>query len=78
MVELFSTDSARVTMDYQSGHKVEQEEIDLTVMADVKTYKALGSKFTAKKVKRFTRIDEETGGELPEDSKNPDMPDLFG
>lgn len=78
MVEFFDTDSARVQMDYQSGHKVETEELDLTELADVKTYKALGSKFTAKKVKRFTKIEEDNGGELPDDQKDPNSPDLFG
>lgn len=79
LVEFFSTESAKVLMDYQAGHKVEKEELDLTELADVKTYKALGSKFTAKKIKRFTRIEtEENGGELPEDAKDPNSPDLFG
>ena len=79
MVEFFATEEARVSMEYQSGHKVEKEELDLTELADIKTYKALGSKFTAKKVKRFTRIEtEENGGELPEDEKDPNSPDLFG
>lgn len=79
LVEFFSTESAKVLMDYQAGHKVEKEELDLTELADVKTYKALGSKFTAKKIKRFTRIEtEENGGELPEDAKDSNSPDLFG
>ncbi len=78
MVEFFNTEDTRVVMDYQSGHRVEQEELDLSELADVKTYKALGSKFTAKKVKRFTRIKTENGGELPDDEKDPDSPDLFG
>lgn len=79
LVEFFSTESAKVLMDYQAGHKVEKCELDLTELADVKTYKALGSKFTAKKIKRFTRIEtEENGGELPEDAKDPNSPDLFG
>lgn len=78
MVEFFASEEARVSMAFQSGHKVEEEELDLTELADVKTYKALGSKFTAKKVKRFTRIESENGGELPEEMKDPDTPDLFG
>lgn len=79
MVEFFDTESARVVMEFQSGHKVEKEELDLAELADVKTYKALGSKFTAKKVKRFTRIESaENGGELPDDEKDPNSPDLFG
>lgn len=79
MVEFFATEEARVSMEFQSGHKVEKEELDLTELADIKTYKALGSKFTAKKVKRFTRIETvENGGELPEDEKDPNSPDLFG
>lgn len=79
MVEFFATEEARVSMEFQSGHKVEKEELDLTELTDIKTYKALGSKFTAKKVKRFTRIETvKNGGELPEDEKDPDSPDLFG
>lgn len=79
MVEFFDTENARVVMEFQSGHKVEKEELDLAELADVKTYKALGSKFTAKKVKRFTRIESaENGGELPDDEKDPNSPDLFG
>lgn len=79
MMEFFDTENARVVMEFQSGHKVEKEELDLAELADVKTYKALGSKFTAKKVKRFTRIESaENGGELPDDEKDPNSPDLFG
>ncbi len=79
MVEFFASEDARVSMEYQSGHKVEKEELDLAELADIKTYKALGNKFTAKKVKRFTRIEKvENGGELPEDEKDPNSPDLFG
>lgn len=79
MVEFFDTENARVVMEFQSGHKVEKEELDLAELADVKTYKALGSKFTAKKVKSFTRIESaENGGELPDDEKDPNSPDLFG
>ena len=78
MIEFFSTENARVMMDYQSGHKVEQEELDLTELAEVKTYKALGSKFTAKKVKRFTRIKDSSSEEVSENDTDSDSPDLFG
>ena len=78
MIEFFSTENARVMMDYQSGHKVEQEELDLTELAEVKTYKALGSKFTAKKVKRFTRIKDSSNEEVSENDTDSDSPDLFG
>jgi topoisomerase-4 subunit A len=56
MIELFATDDARQLMEYQVGREVQKEELDLTEVADVKGYKALGSKFTAKKVKRTSRI----------------------
>ena len=56
MVEFFATDDARELMEYQVGREVQKEELDLTEVADVKSYKALGSKFTAKKVKRMSRI----------------------
>ncbi|MCK9182042.1 MAG: DNA gyrase/topoisomerase IV subunit A [Fibrobacteraceae bacterium] len=78
MVEFFSTDEAKVLMEYQAGHEVKKEELDLTEVADIKTYKALGSKFTAKKVKRVTRIENEPKEELPGDKKDPNSPDLFG
>ena len=78
MVELSSTEDARVTMDYQSGHKVEQEELDLTELAEIKTYKALGSKFTAKKVKRFTRIKGAAHEEESSVHSDSESPDLFG
>ncbi|MCQ2092357.1 MAG: DNA gyrase/topoisomerase IV subunit A [Fibrobacter sp.] len=56
MIEFFATDDARQLMEYQVGREVQKEELDLTEIADVKGYKALGSKFTAKKVKRTSRI----------------------
>jgi topoisomerase-4 subunit A len=79
MVEFFATEDARVLMEYQVGREVKKEELDLTAVADVKTYKALGSKFTAKKVKRVTRIEEpaeEPEGVAPK-AKDPRKPDLF-
>ena len=56
MIEFFATDDARELLEYQVGREVQKEELDLTEVAEVKGYKALGSKFTAKKVKRATRI----------------------
>ena len=56
MVEFFATDDCRQLMEYQVGREVQKEELDLTEVADIKSYKALGSKFTAKKVKRTSRI----------------------
>ena len=56
MIEFFATEDARQLMEYQVGREVQKEELDLTEVADVKSYKALGSKFTAKKVKRTSRI----------------------
>lgn len=56
MIEFFATDDARELMEYQVGREVQKEELDLTEIAEVKGYKALGSKFTAKKVKRASRI----------------------
>ena len=80
MVEFFATEDARVLMEYQMGREVKKEELDLTEVADVKTYKALGSKFTAKKVKRVTRIEEPAPAKNPKASpkaKDPRKPDLF-
>jgi topoisomerase-4 subunit A len=56
LIELFATDDARELMEYQVGREVQKEELDLTEIAEVKGYKALGSKFTAKKIKRVSRI----------------------
>ena len=56
MIEFFATDDARELMEYQVGREVQKEELDLTEVAEVKGYKALGSKFTAKKIKRVSRI----------------------
>ncbi len=48
MIEFFATEDARQLMEYQVGREVQKEELDLTEVADIKSYKALGSKFTAK------------------------------
>jgi topoisomerase-4 subunit A len=56
LIELFATEDARELMEYQVGREVQKEELDLTEIAEVKGYKALGSKFTAKKIKRVSRI----------------------
>ncbi|MCF0216545.1 MAG: DNA gyrase/topoisomerase IV subunit A [Fibrobacteraceae bacterium] len=56
MVDFFATEDAKELMEYQVGREVQKEELDLTEVADIKSYKALGSKFTAKKVKRTSRI----------------------
>lgn len=70
--EVFTGDEAKVLMEYQVGREVQKEELDLTEVADIKTYKALGSKFTAKKVKRFSRITPEE--KLEEDEEANEAP----
>lgn len=78
--EFFSGGQARVLMEYQVGREVQKEELDLTELADIKTYRALGSKFTAKKVKRITRLSEDPAPEeAPEGAKlkDPYNVDLF-
>ncbi len=81
LIEFFATPSARVLMEYQVGREVQKEELDLTEVADVKGYKALGSKFTAKKVKRTTRLVNEAEPEenlaVKNKNKTDDTPDLF-
>lgn len=67
LVEFFGTKKARVIMEYQVGREVQKDTLDLTEVADVKGYKALGSKFTAKKVKRTTRLIEEDESEDDDD-----------
>ena len=63
---------------------MQKETLDLTEVADIKGYKALGSKFTAKKVKRTTRlIEEDEEDEEPEEkpsakkAKDPYSVDMF-
>ncbi len=75
LCELFSSDNARVLMEYQVGREVQKEELDLTEVADVKTYKALGSKFTAKKVKRFSRLTDDPVPTEDEDDEAPKATD---
>lgn len=71
LVEFFATKNAKVIMEYQVGREVQKETLDLIEVADVKGYKALGSKFTAKKVKRTTRLIEEDEEEEEEPEKKP-------
>ena len=81
MIEFFATDDARELMEYQVGREVQKEELDLTEVAEVKGYKALGSKFTAKKVKRATRItppDSFDDGSSEDESSDESDPELFG
>ncbi len=79
--EVFTGSEAKVRMEYQVGREVQKEELDLTEIADVQTYRARGSKFTAKKVKRIVRLTEEeqvSEEETPKfASKNPYEVDLF-
>lgn len=84
LVEFFATKNAKVIMEYQVGREVQKETLDLTEVADVKGYKAYGSKFTAKKVKRTTRLIEEDEEEieeeeesLPKKAKDPYSVDMF-
>lgn len=78
MVEFFATDDARQLMEYQVGREVQKEELDLTEVADVKGYKALGSKFTAKKVKRTSRISPaDPFCDSAEETEDDSEPDLF-
>ena len=78
MVEFFATDDARQLMEYQVGREVQKEELDLTEVADVKGYKALGNKFTAKKVKRTSRISPaDPFCDSAEETEDDSEPDLF-
>lgn len=80
LVEFFATQKAKVIMEYQVGRQVQEETLDLTEVADVKGYKALGSKFTAKKVKRTTRLIEEDDEPKPvktQKAKDPYSVDMF-
>lgn len=66
LYEIFVGDDAKVLLEYNVGRELKKEELDLTEVADIKSYKALGSKFTAKKIKRISRISPE---ELPEEEE---------
>ena len=80
MIEFFATEDARELMEYQVGREVQKEELDLTEVAEVKGYKALGSKFTAKKVKRASRIsppDTFDDGSNDDDDSDESNPELF-
>ena len=80
MIEFFATDDARELMEYQVGREVQKEELDLTEVAEIKGYKALGSKFTAKKVKRATRItppDSFDDGSNDDEGSDESDPQLF-
>ncbi|MBR5412608.1 MAG: DNA gyrase/topoisomerase IV subunit A [Fibrobacter sp.] len=80
MIEFFATEDARELMEYQVGREVQKEELDLTEVAEIKSYKALGSKFTAKKVKRATRItppDSFDDGSSEDEGSDESDPELF-
>ena len=80
LYEVFAGNEAKVALEYQVGKSTEKEELDLTEIADIKTYKALGSKFTAKKIKKITRITQEQNPEEKEKTKklsDPYVVDMF-
>ncbi|SHK49677.1 DNA gyrase/topoisomerase IV subunit A [Fibrobacter sp. UWEL] len=80
MIEFFASNDAKELMEYQVGREVQKEELDLTEVAEIKGYKALGSKFTAKKVKRVSRIspaDSFDDGASESDDADDAEPSLF-
>jgi topoisomerase-4 subunit A len=58
LLAFFDNSDPQCVIEYQgnTGKDIKKETIDLTVAADVRSYKALGNRFTAKKVKKVTKI----------------------
>jgi len=84
LIEFFDDPEAKVLIEYQgTGKDVQREILDMTEVADVRSYKALGSKFTAKKVRKVMKAPqaviagEQTPEEVLRKEKTLEL-DLFG
>jgi topoisomerase-4 subunit A len=83
LIEFFDDLEPKALVEYQTtGKEIQRELLDLTVVADVKSYKALGSKFTAKKVRKVMKAPETvvSGEQTPEEALKKEKPlelDLF-
>lgn len=59
LIEFFDEPEPQVLLESQgTGREVVRELLDLTVIADVKGYKAQGSKFTARKIRKVLKAPE--------------------
>lgn len=71
LIEFFDDPEPKALLEYQgTGREIIREVLDLTEVADIKSYKALGSKFTAKKVRKVMKAPETvvSGAQTPEDA----------
>jgi len=84
MLEFFDDLEPKALMEYQgTGKEIQREILDLSEVADVKSYKALGSKFTSKKVRKVMKAPEAVvnGEQTVEEVLRKEKPlelDLFG
>ena len=57
-MEFLSNPNPQVLVEFQIGKKIEKETLSLNEISDIRGYKALGSKFTAKKIINTSKIEE--------------------
>lgn len=58
LMEFLSNPNPQVLVEFQIGKKIEKETLSLNEISDIRGYKALGSKFTAKKIINTSKIEE--------------------
>lgn len=71
LIEFFDEDEPKALIEYQGpGREVTREVLELAEIAEVHGYKALGSKFTAKKIRKVMKAPVEVvrGEQTPEDA----------
>lgn len=71
LIELFEEDEPKALIEYQGqGKDVTREVLELAEIAEVHGYKALGSKFTAKKIRKVMKAPAEVvlGKQTPEEA----------
>lgn len=71
LIELFDEDEPKALIEYQGqGKDVTREVLELAEIAEVHGYKALGSKFTAKKIRKVMKAPAEVvqGNQTPEEA----------
>ena len=84
LIEFFDEPDPKALVEYQTaGREIQREILDLSEVADVKSYKALGSKFTAKKIRKVMKAPESvvSGEQTVEEVLRKEKPielDLFG
>jgi len=71
LIEFFDEDEPKALVEFQGqGKEVVREVLDLSEIAEVHGYKALGSKFTAKKIRKVMKAPDEVvqGIQTPEEA----------